>query len=100
MASMRELHEKTGVDLSLIHQFVREGRLQIKMFPNLGYPCESCGEIIKEGRLCGGCTENITSGLEKVEKEKAFESRKDVERRAERSQVTAYHSLNDRFTKK
>jgi flagellar operon protein (TIGR03826 family) len=100
MASVQEVHEKTGVGLTMIYQFVREGRLQIKMFPNLGYPCESCGETIKEGRLCAPCTDNITNGLEKLQIEKEFEERKEAERRAERSRVSAYHSLNDRFNKK
>jgi len=98
MATIREVHEKTGVDLTLIHQFVREGRIQTKSFPNLGYPCESCGEIIKEGRLCGGCTSNITGGLDQLQKEKEFSERKDSLRRAERSQgATTYHSIKDRL---
>ncbi|WP_227937246.1 TIGR03826 family flagellar region protein [Alkalihalobacillus deserti] len=97
MSSIREVHEQTEVELTLIHQFVREGRLQTKSFPNLGYPCESCGEIIKEGRICGGCTANITTGLDNLQKEKEFQERKDAERRAEKSKGATYHSLKDRF---
>lgn len=98
MASIREVHEKTGVELTLIHQFVREGRLQTRSFPNLGYPCESCGEIITEGRICTDCKENITGGLDKLQKEKEFEERKDAERRTERNKgTTTYHSLKDRL---
>src|SRR5699024_2472262 len=66
-ASIKEVHEATGVDLTLIQQFVREGRLLTSQFPNLGYPCESCGTEIKEGRLCQSCNDNITDGLQKIE---------------------------------
>ena len=98
MASIREVHEKTGVELTVIHQFVREGRLQTKSFPNLGYPCESCRTIIQEGRICEECKNNITGGLDQLQKEKEFEDRKDAERRAERNKgVTTYHSLKDRL---
>ncbi|GAE26508.1 flagellar protein [Halalkalibacter wakoensis JCM 9140] len=100
MASIREVHEKTEVPITQIHQFVREGRLLVTHFPNLGYPCESCETIITEGRICATCTSNIKSGLDKIDKEKEFEQRKDEERRKERSAGATYHSLNDRFDKK
>ncbi|WP_100405462.1 TIGR03826 family flagellar region protein [Bacillus solitudinis] len=100
MASIRELHEKTEVPLEQIHQFVREGRLLAKSFPGLGYPCESCGELIQEGRICATCKGNITGGLEKLDRESQFESQKEEKRKAEaKEKFTAYHSLNDRFKK-
>ncbi|MCL7746743.1 TIGR03826 family flagellar region protein [Halalkalibacter alkaliphilus] len=100
MASIREVHEKTEVPLEQIHQFVREGRLLTGHFPNLGYPCESCSSIIQEGRLCTSCSDQIKDGLEKVNKEKEFELKKEEERRKERASISTYHSLNDRFNKK
>ncbi|KHF39618.1 TIGR03826 family flagellar region protein [Halalkalibacter okhensis] len=100
MASIREVHEKTDVPLEQIHQFVREGRLLVTHFPNLGYPCESCGAIIQDGRLCSSCTDNIKGGLEKLQKEKEFEQKKEEQDRNKRTENVTYHSLNDRFHKK
>ncbi|WP_088104284.1 TIGR03826 family flagellar region protein [Halalkalibacter urbisdiaboli] len=97
MATLREVHEQTEVPLEQIHQFVREGRLLTRQFPNLGYPCESCGSIIKEGRLCESCKGNITGGLEKIEREK--ERLEALEKEEKRQQHSAYHSLSDRVKK-
>ncbi len=96
-ATIREVHEETGVDLQQIHQFVREGRLLVSMFPNLAYPCESCGKDIQEGRLCSSCKENITEGLQKIEDEKNFTERVRQSQKAEERRTITYHSLNDRL---
>ncbi|MCM3760917.1 TIGR03826 family flagellar region protein [Halalkalibacter oceani] len=98
MASIQEVHEKTEVSLEEIHMFVREGRLLTTHFPNLGYPCDSCGTMIQEGRLCSSCKDAITGDLEKLEKEKEFVERK-KETEKEKNRVTTYHSLNSRFNK-
>ncbi|MCM3716131.1 hypothetical protein M3202_18980 [Alkalihalobacillus oceani] len=98
MASIQEVHEKTEVPLEQIHMFVREGRLLATHFPNLGYPCDSCGTMIQEGRLCSNCKDSITGDLEKLEKEKEFVERK-KETEKEKNRVTTYHSLNSRFNK-
>lgn len=96
-ATIGEVHEQTGVDLQQIHQFVREGRLLISQFPNLAYPCESCGKNIQEGRLCTSCSDNITTGLQKLEDEKKFSEKVKEAQREERRKSITYHSLNDRL---
>ncbi|WP_100374059.1 TIGR03826 family flagellar region protein [Bacillus sp. FJAT-45037] len=100
MASIREVHEYTEVPLEQIHQFVKEGRIMVTHFPNLGYPCESCGTIVQEGRICSACKGNITSGLDKIEKEKDFVERTEKNiKEEERARNTTYHSFEDRFNK-
>ncbi|ADC49196.1 membrane protein regulator of flagellar synthesis [Alkalihalophilus pseudofirmus OF4] len=100
MASIREVHEKTEVPLEQIHQFVKEGRILVTHFPNMGYPCESCGALIQEGRICESCKGNITGGLEQIQKEKEFKERVAENLKAEESaQNKTYHSLDDRFDK-
>ncbi|MBP3950043.1 TIGR03826 family flagellar region protein [Bacillus suaedae] len=96
MATIQEVHAKTEVPIDVLHQFIREGRILATSFPNLGYPCESCGNTIKEGRLCGGCKGNITSGLEAIQKENDFNELK----KKEENKSRAYSSLNDRLNKK
>lgn len=75
-ATMAEICEATGVADRTIHRFIKEGRLQLADFPNLNYPCESCGVPIRQGKLCASCTYSLRKGLDTHEKEKAFEKRK------------------------
>ncbi|BAB07343.1 hypothetical protein P4637_02260 [Halalkalibacterium halodurans] len=96
MATVTEVYEKTGVSIQDIEQFIREGRIQLKQFPNLGYPCESCGATIREGRLCHGCADNLKAGLDAGEKEKQFQQRKQANEKAKEKNLT-YHSLQDRL---
>lgn len=97
MATLQEVHEKTGVDLQLIHQFIREGRLLVHNMPNITYPCESCGKPIREGRLCATCRGNITEGLKKLEREKKFAELVKRSQEDSKKRFVTYHSLNDRL---
>ncbi|WP_218212235.1 hypothetical protein, partial [Pseudomonas sp. 2822-15] len=83
-----------GVEQDLITNFIREGRIHLAQFPNLGYPCEKCSGFIREGRICKECRTELRSGLNQLQKEKEFEDRKV---QTERSKMTTYHSLGDRF---
>ncbi|GAF67106.1 flagellar operon protein [Bacillus sp. TS-2] len=91
MATIQEVHEKTEVSLELIQQFVREGRILVSQFPNLAYPCESCGQLIQQGRICGSCKSQITGGLEKIDREKEF---KNQLKKNESEQNRTYRSIN------
>jgi flagellar operon protein (TIGR03826 family) len=97
MASREEVEEVTGVKGEVITKFIKKGRLHLQAFPNLTYPCESCGKAIREGRICEACKANITKGLGRIESEKNFVSRK---RKEENSKLTTYHSLNNDIDKK
>ncbi|RLQ96800.1 TIGR03826 family flagellar region protein [Falsibacillus albus] len=55
---------QTGVSEDLIHKFVRKGRLNVTHFPNLGYPCDKCGKIIQQGKLCADCSGELKTDLE------------------------------------
>ncbi|OIJ22361.1 hypothetical protein BKP45_06920 [Anaerobacillus alkalidiazotrophicus] len=93
MASIIEVEEGTGVSQRFIYKFIKQGRISLHNFPNLGYPCESCEKIIREGRICAACKTNITSGLDRIESEKKFQERK---KQDENSKYTTYHSLKDK----
>lgn len=59
-STILEVSTATGVSEKQIRQFIREGRLRLADFPNLGYPCERCGEeIITEGKLCERCKKEL-----------------------------------------
>jgi len=42
-ATVERIVEATGAEEELLYRWVRKGRLQPAMFPNLGYPCDNCG---------------------------------------------------------
>ncbi|KPB05653.1 TIGR03826 family flagellar region protein [Bacillus sp. CHD6a] len=89
-ASMEQVVEGTGVEEYLIIKFIRKGRIQLVHFPNLGYPCDRCGRIIREDKLCQGCKKDIHGQLSQLERE---EERK----RAIREEGKTYHVINKKF---
>ncbi|PIC80193.1 hypothetical protein CSV75_07730 [Sporosarcina sp. P18a] len=62
-ANIERIVEVTGVTQELLHRWVRKGRLQPALFPNLGYPCDKCGALTSSGKICAKCTEEIQSDL-------------------------------------
>lgn len=68
-ATIFETSEGTGVNEELIIKFIKTGRLRLAQFPNLGYPCQKCRTIIREGNLCDECVNEFRSELSTYEKE-------------------------------
>ncbi|CAM4476791.1 flagellar operon protein (TIGR03826 family) [Paenibacillus endophyticus] len=54
-----EVADATGVSVKQITKFIREGRISIMNAPNMSYPCESCGNLIREQNLCENCRQRI-----------------------------------------
>ncbi|MBM7684121.1 ribosomal protein L32 [Pullulanibacillus pueri] len=71
-STVQEVHEATGVEEKLIFRWIQEGRLLVKNFANLAYPCSSCGTMIQQGKLCPDCVKKIQSDLESYEKQEDF----------------------------
>ncbi|WP_338778623.1 TIGR03826 family flagellar region protein [Metabacillus sp. FJAT-52054] len=68
-AKIEEVVSGTEVAEELILKFIRLGRLQLSNFPNLGYPCEKCGNMIREGKLCSSCTKGLYDQLAQLQRE-------------------------------
>ncbi|MBO0603721.1 hypothetical protein I2483_18825 [Sporosarcina sp. E16_3] len=71
-ATVERIVEVTGVSTSLLYQWVRKGRLHPAVFPNLGYPCDNCGKLTNEGKLCAGCSADISNELRTFEAAEEF----------------------------
>lgn len=71
-ATVDKLVTETNVEQELLYKWVRKGRLQPTLFPNLGAPCERCGELTAEGELCKTCKDEIRSDLNKFEAAEQF----------------------------
>ncbi|TDL78936.1 TIGR03826 family flagellar region protein [Peribacillus frigoritolerans] len=69
MATLFEVEEQTDVEEDLILKFIRQGRIQLANFPNLGYPCQKCGTLIRENKLCTSCGKDIKTQLFELEQE-------------------------------
>ncbi|RYM05898.1 hypothetical protein EWH99_04545 [Sporolactobacillus sp. THM7-7] len=69
MSTVSQVHEATQVETALIYHWIHEGRLLTTMFPNLGYPCKSCGKIIQEGSICDDCRKRLERDIARLEKE-------------------------------
>ncbi|WP_339251381.1 TIGR03826 family flagellar region protein [Sporosarcina sp. FSL W8-0480] len=68
-ASAEQIVKETGVSTKLLYKWVRKGHLHPSKFPNLGYPCDSCGLLITIGKICEKCTNSLKKDLDIVEAE-------------------------------
>lgn len=88
-ASVERIVEKTGVAEDLLYDWVRKGRLQPALFPNLGYPCDKCGKLTTKGKLCKPCTDELQSELQRFEAAEEF--RESVRQQDEGAYFTKRH---------
>lgn len=71
-ATVERIVEATGCTEELLYGWVRRGRLQTALFPNLGYPCDNCGHLTTTGKLCDNCTNKLQRDLNQFEASKEF----------------------------
>lgn len=67
--TISETSEATEVSIKQITKFIRQGRVSLRGLPNMGYPCESCGQITQEGNLCTDCRHKFASSVKKMQEE-------------------------------
>ncbi|NMO96611.1 flagellar protein [Paenibacillus lemnae] len=65
-ATIHEVSEATGVSIQQITRFVREGRISTVEAPNMNYPCEVCGILIRESNMCESCRSRLTKEIRQV----------------------------------
>jgi flagellar operon protein (TIGR03826 family) len=59
-ASLPETSEATGVDIDLITEMIKSGRLILRDNPNFTYACERCGAPTQVGRYCQACSTELS----------------------------------------
>jgi flagellar operon protein (TIGR03826 family) len=91
-ATITQVVEATGVEEELLLKFIRTGRLKLTQFPNLGYPCDKCGAIIREGKLCENCADELRQELDSYQKEE--ERKKEIENR---EKAITYFAVEDKI---
>jgi len=65
-ATITVLSEETGVSIRQITKFIKEGRISLYNAPNLSYPCEVCGVLIREGNMCENCRGRLNTEVRKA----------------------------------
>ncbi|MFE8701672.1 TIGR03826 family flagellar region protein [Cytobacillus sp. FJAT-54145] len=91
-ATMSQVEEATGVEEELILKFVKNGRLKLTQFPNLGYPCDKCGKVIQKGKLCNPCTEELRKQLDLLNQQ---EERENAIKKREKQ--ATYFTVDEKF---
>lgn len=65
-ATLEMVSDGTDVSAKRIIEFIREGRIYMEDFPNLGYPCAHCGKLIQRQVLCNDCYQQLTHDINKT----------------------------------
>ena len=55
-STIQDVSDETGVSIAQIRYFIQIGRIVAGHFPNLTYPCATCGKPIQAGKICKNCT--------------------------------------------
>lgn len=76
-ATIYEVSDATGVSVKQITRFIRQKRITLTDLPNLGYPCESCGQITAEGQLCVHCRQAFVQRVDRELKEDQSQRERD-----------------------
>ncbi|ETT65490.1 MULTISPECIES: TIGR03826 family flagellar region protein [Paenibacillus] len=71
--NIQELSDATGISIKEITRFIREGRISIANAPNMMYPCEVCGTLIRDGHMCDSCRSRLRKDLTNAVKENSAE---------------------------
>lgn len=91
-ATITVLSDDTGVSIKQITRFIREGRISLYNAPNLSYPCEVCGVLIRDGNMCDNCRSRLRTEVRNMETD---ETRK--ARRANELRNGATYQIGDRM---
>ncbi len=62
-AEIGVIADECDVEMSQIHQWIREERLFFTEDSIVGINCEICGAMIKTGRYCDRCKQDMARGL-------------------------------------
>ncbi|MDD6070264.1 MAG: flagellar protein [Clostridiales bacterium] len=65
---INEVAAANDVSANQIRRWIREERLAFSDASNVGLDCESCGKLIKSGRLCMECKEKLMGAVDDMYK--------------------------------
>lgn len=75
-ATIPEISEENDVSVKQIKQWVREERLVFTENSPVGIECENCGAMIRTGRFCDKCKNNMANNLKQMYAMPSMEEKK------------------------
>jgi hypothetical protein len=79
LANAIEVSERTGIEITMIMRFVRQGSLIITAATE-AFKCRMCGKDVKKGTLCQDCMDKVKDLKDTVQKKEKDKKRKEFER--------------------
>ena len=64
--TISEVSEVCDVEQSMIRQWLREERLELTEDSGIMLACESCGALIRCGKYCEKCKNNLANGFNNI----------------------------------
>ncbi|WP_268884365.1 TIGR03826 family flagellar region protein [Alicyclobacillus fructus] len=64
LANIYEVSQGTSAAYEEIVDLIRTGKLLLRQYPNMTYPCERCGAPTQSGRLCMNCAQELGEGIQ------------------------------------
>ncbi|WP_237699988.1 TIGR03826 family flagellar region protein [Alicyclobacillus acidocaldarius] len=68
LANIYEVSQGTSATYEEIVDLIRRGKLLLRQYPNMTYPCERCGAPTQSGRLCMNCAQELSSEIQMGER--------------------------------
>jgi flagellar operon protein (TIGR03826 family) len=56
---IQRLSDEMEISVKQITKWIREGRISLLNAPNMSYPCEACGILIRESNICDSCKNRL-----------------------------------------
>jgi flagellar operon protein (TIGR03826 family) len=73
-ATTNQLSADTGVPEQRIISWIKDKRLPAIDYPNLTYPCNSCGGPIRQESICYSCRSRLTKEIKEMQDKEALRS--------------------------
>jgi flagellar operon protein (TIGR03826 family) len=57
--NIQQLSDDTEISIKQITKWIRDDRISMLNAPNMSYPCEVCGILIRESHICDSCKNRL-----------------------------------------
>ncbi|MHC1749807.1 MAG: TIGR03826 family flagellar region protein [Cellulosilyticaceae bacterium] len=86
-SNMAQISEATGAPIPMIESFLREGRIEVTPDSPLGISCERCGAMIRTGKYCDKCRNEVASDLDGMARAMREDSKQETVKQSEKERM-------------
>lgn len=80
-ATIHDVSNETKVSIKQITKFIKEGRISLYNAPNMAYPCEICGMVIREGGMCDECRKRLAKDVNSINEQDRAKKEEELKRK-------------------